>query len=323
MMKRYLFFCQLSLLPALAAQAQFTAGADGFFIGQDTQVSVDNLTLKPSDDFSLTSQTITISPTAIPGTPPGISRVYHFSAPIDFAGVMGLFYQLSELNGNTESTLQLAYGNAAFVSAAGGTVDIGRHYISNTLTLTNFTSLTAAQVNALPVNLIAFDVKKMENHTMLTWQTSLERNSSYFEVQHSEDSRNWTPLGTVSAATSSAANVRYFFPDLTERFGIQYYRLKMVDIDQSYTYSTIRQIKLEATQMISAYPNPVTDKLLIGSKEVLTSVKVTDMAGRPLLESSNPKPGQEFNLKSYPAGTYLIKVETATGKTKAMKIIKQ
>ncbi len=323
MMKRYLFFCQLSLLPALAAHAQFTAGTDGFFIGQNTQVSIDNLTLKPSADFSLYSQTLTISPTAIPGTPPGISRVYHFSAPTSFTGVVGLFYKASELNGNSESTLKLAYGNAAFVSAAGGTVDIGQHYVSSTLSLTNFTSLTAAQENALPVKLITFDVKRIENRTVLTWQTSQERNSSYFEIQHSEDSQNWTALGTVSAAANSAGNAGYSFADLAERYGTQYYRLKMVDIDQSYAFSTIRQIKLEATGMISAYPNPVIDRFLIGSREVLTSVKVTDLTGRTFLEILNPTPGQEFNLKNYPGGIYLIKVETATGKTQAIKIIKQ
>ena len=323
MMKRYLFFCQLSLLPAVAVQAQFTAGSEGFFIGQDSQVSIENLTLKPSADFSLNSQTITISPTAIPGTPPSISRVYHFSTPINFAGVMGLFYQINELNGNSESTLKLASGNATFVSVAGGTVDIGQHYVSNTVSLTNFTSLTAAQENALPVNLIAFDVKRMENRTVLTWKTSREINSDYFEVQHSEDARTWTALGTIRASINSKADNEYSFLDFTGRFGTQYYRLKMVDTDGSYAYSKIRQIKLEAAEMIRAYPNPVTDKLLIGSKEVITSIKVTDLTGRSLLELSNPKPDQEFNLKSYPAGIYLIKVETANGKTQALKIIKQ
>lgn len=322
MMKRYLIFCQLALLPTLAA-AQFTAGTDGFSIEQDTQVFIDSLTLKPSTDFLITSQTLTISPTAIPGTPPSISRVYNFTTPVNFVGVAGFFYRASELNGNTESTLELTHGNATFVSTSGSTVNIPQHYISNTLPLTNFTSLTAAQANALPVSLIGFEVKRVENMTVLNWQTSEEKNSEYFEIQQSEDSRNWTALGTVKAAMESVGKREYSFQDPAERFGTQYYRLKMVDIDGSYAYSSIKWIKLESAGMISAYPNPVVDKLLIGSKEALASVKVTDLAGRSFLDLSKPKPGQEFSLKNYPAGIYLVKVETATGKTQILKVVKQ
>lgn len=94
MMKRYLLFCQLALLPVLTVQAQFTAGTSGFFIRQDTQVFIDSLTLKPSVDFLLTSQTLTISPTPIPGNPPSIARVYNLTSPVNFTGVAGFFTAL-------------------------------------------------------------------------------------------------------------------------------------------------------------------------------------------------------------------------------------
>ncbi|MCF0070977.1 T9SS type A sorting domain-containing protein [Dyadobacter sp. CY261] len=323
MMKRYLLFCQLALLPTMAAHAQFTAGTDGFFIAQNTQVFIDSLTLKPSVDFSITSQTLTITPTPIPGTPPSIARVYNFTTPVNFVGVAGFFYRASELNGNTESTLQLTHGNATFVSTTGSSINLVQHYISNTLPLTNFTSLTAAQENALPVTLVNFAVKRVENATVLYWQTSEERDSDHFEIQQSEDARKWTALGTVNAAKESAITREYSFPDRAERYGTQYYRLKMVDIDGSYAYSTIESIRLESGGLISAYPNPVADKLLIGSREALASVKVTDLSGRSFLELSKPKAGQEFSLKSYPAGTYLVKVETTNGKTQVIKIVKQ
>lgn len=322
-MKRYLFFCQLALLSTLTAHAQFTVGTSGFFIAQNTQVFIDSLTLKPSVDFTLTSQTLTISPTPIPGSPPSIARVYNLTTPVDFTGVAGFFYRGSELNGNTESTLQLQHGNANFVSTTGSTVNVVQHYISNTLPLTNFTSLTAAQENALPVSLIGFQVKRVENATVLYWQTSEETNSDRFEIQQSEDLRKWNALGNVNAARESTQRREYSFPDAAERFGTQYYRLKMVDIDGSYAYSGIQSIKLASSGLVSAYPNPVVDKLQIGSKEALASVKVTDLTGRAFLELSKPRAGQEFSLKNYPAGTYLVKVETAAGKTQVIKIIKQ
>lgn len=323
MTKRYLLFCQLALLPTLAAHAQFTAGTDGFFIGQNTQVFIDSLTLNPSVDFSLVSQTLTITPTPIPGFPPSIARVYNLTTPVNFTGVAGFFYRASELNGNTEATLQLNHGNANFVSTTGSTVNVIQHYISNTLPLTNFTSLTAAQEGALPVSLVDFQVKRVENATVLYWQTSEEKNSDHFEVQQSEDLRKWAALGIVNAANESSQHKDYSFPDVAERYGTQYYRLKMVDIDGSFAYSKIQSIRLGSSGLISAYPNPVVDKLRIGSKEALASVKVTDLAGRSFLELSKPKPGQEFSMKNYPAGAYFVKVETADGKVQVVKIIKQ
>lgn len=97
----------------------------------------------------------------------------------------------------------------------------------------------------------------------------------------------------------------------------------MVDADGSFAFSKIESIRLGSSGLISAYPNPVVDKLRIGSKEALASVKVTDLAGRSFLELSKPKPGQEFSMKNYPAGTYFVKVETADGKVQVVKIIKQ
>ncbi|WP_342084062.1 T9SS type A sorting domain-containing protein [Dyadobacter sp. OTU695] len=323
MTKRYLLFCQLALLPTLAAHAQFTAGTDGFFIAQNTQVFIDSLTLKPSVDFSLVSQTLTITPTPIPGAPPSIARVYNLTTPVNFTGVAGFFYRASELNGNTESTLQLNHGNTNFVSTTGSTVNVGQHYISNTLPLTNFTSLTAAQEGALPVSLIGFQVKRVENTTVLYWQTSEEKNSDHFEIQQSEDLRKWNALGMVNAANTSSHQKDYSFQDLAQRFGTQYYRLKMVDVDGSYAYSKIQSIQLGSSWLISAYPNPVVDKLLIGSKEALASIKVTDLAGRTFLNLLKPTPGEEFSMKNYPAGTYLVKVETEDGKVQILKIIKQ
>lgn len=322
MIKRYLFFCQLALMPALAAQAQFTTGSGGFFVAQGTSISIDSLTLKPSTGFLLSSQTLTTSPTPVPGSPPGIARVYQFSAPVDFAGEAGFFYLPAELNGNTESSLQLAHGNATFISVTGSTVDAQQHYISNTLPMTNFTSLTAAQENALPVTLIGFEVKKVENTVLLSWQTAGEQNSDYFEVQQSPNLKQWAALGKVSAAGEGTGRRDYSFRDPVRRSGMQYYRLKMVDSDGSYAYSMIRNIEMGTGGTISVYPNPVVDKLSIGSQQALASVKVTSLSGEVMLEVSKPQPGRELSIKHYPAGTYLIQVQTVAGETQAIKIIK-
>jgi hypothetical protein len=321
-MKRYLLFCQLALLPPVLVQAQFTAENDAFFIKEGTQISIDGLTLLPSIDFSLASQTLTISHTPIPGTPPSIAKVYSFSSPVAFAGIAGFYYLPSELNGNSEHTLQLTHGNALFVATEGSTVNVIDGYISNTLPLTNFTSLTAAQQDALPVKLIDFQVKRLEFATVLQWKTSVEKNSDYFEIQQSEDIRTWNSLGRVHAARESDATRNYSFSDDTERNGTQYYRLKMVDKDNSYAYSAIRSIRLPSVGLIRTFPNPVVDQFLIDSHEPLADVKITDLSGRLLLQVTAPESREAISLKGFAVGIYLVKIETRNGRSQVIKVIK-
>lgn len=319
MMKRYLLFCQLALLPTLAVQAQFFTGTDGFFIQANTPVFIDSLTLEPSIDLSLTSQTLTVSPDPVTGTPPGIERVYHFTSPFNFSGIAGFYYQGTELNGNTESSLQLYHGDAGFVSTTGSTVDVGAHYISNSLDNVSFAALTAGQENALPVTLVDFYVSRAENRAVLQWQTSLEKRSSYFEVQQSKDTRAWNTLGRVSAAGQSTALVSYSFVDPAIRSGTQYYRLKMVDFDGSFSFSPLRSIGWGAAGLIGVYPNPVQDRLFFDGS--VTHFRLTDLSGRSLLEVSNPDRG--VDLTGYPAGIYFVKVETESGSSQVLKVLKK
>ncbi len=322
-MKRYLLFCQLALLCSSVVRAQFVTGPEGFFITADTEVAIDGLTMRPGTDFVIADRSLTRSSTPVPGNPTGIARVYNFNQPIDFVGTIGFFYQTAELNGNPESSLQLAHGNVAFVTVPGSTVDEGVHYISNDLTsATNFTSVTAAQEGALPVRLVDFYVRRVESRTMLYWQTSSEKNSYLFEVQQSTDARNWTAIGSVRAAEESHVLKSYSFADNLLRSGRQYYRLKMLDVDESYTYSPIRSIALGQIELVSAYPNPVTDKLIIGKTEGVASIGLADQSGKSLVRVSKPAAGQQIDMSGYPSGVYLLQFKMADGEKQVTKIVK-
>lgn len=324
MIKRYLFLLQLAWLPPTLVHAQFVAGEGGLFIATDTQVAINGLTMKPGADFTIASNSLTISSTPISGNPTGITKVYHFSTPVTYAGNIGMFYQPEELNGNNEESLQLAHGNQTFVTTTGSTVVPALHYLSITLeSPTNFTSVTAGQEGALPVNLIGFRLQRTEELTMLYWQTSEEQNSDFFEIQQSADTRRWNTLGKVVAAKESKDFKDYSFLDHVPRSGRQYYRLKMVDAGLSYAYSTIRSIDLGSAAFAGVYPNPVADKLIIGARGEVVSMKLTDLSGRDLLNLTRPAAGQEVSMKGYAAGTYLVQFKMANGENEVIKIIKQ
>lgn len=320
MLKRYLLFCQLTLWASFSTNAQFFAGEEGFFIKEDTPIFMDSLTLIPTQELLLDEQLLEISPIPISGTPPGIARVYRFTKPFPFSGNAGFYYRDSELNGNTENSLQLFFGDDSFTWTTGSVVDIVKHYISNNLSNVEFAALTAGQENSLPVQIADFRVERVEGTTSIYWRTTLEEDASHFEVQNSENGRKWNVLGQVKAVGNRQSEQEYYFSDNVPRRGTQYYRLKMVDLDGSFMYGPVRSIIPIAVESIIAYPNPVSDRLGIDTEKALAYLKLSDITGRTLIEQKNPE--RYLNLSTYPQGIYLLTVETTDGRHQVLKVFK-
>src|SRR5690606_4565145 len=54
---------------------------------------------------------------------------------------------------------------------------------------------TSEECETLPVTLVSFDVKKEGAAAHLTWKTSSEVNSSYFDIEQSRNAREWRTIG--------------------------------------------------------------------------------------------------------------------------------
>lgn len=172
----------------------------------------------------------------------------------------------------------------------------------------------------LPVELVTFTAKNITNKVELAWQTSSEKSSSYFEVQKSKDSQNWTAIGRVTAAGNSNTNNQYSFYD-ERTIGNMYYRLKMVDTDQKFKYSKMLSVSTDnithKESNILVYPNPVNkgEKVNIelnatnSDRKVL--VELNDILGRQsasyLVEGNNISVATP-NI----AGVYLITIFDGT-----------
>lgn len=96
--------------------------------------------------------------------------------------------------------------------------------------------------NPLPVTLLNFSGQAGNNAILLNWSTSSELNSSYFEIQKSNDGSNFYSIGKTNAAGTSNFLHNYNFTD-RQVSEMNYYRLKMVDIDDKFIYSKTILIK--------------------------------------------------------------------------------
>jgi hypothetical protein len=174
----------------------------------------------------------------------------------------------------------------------------------------------------LPVTLVSFDVTKSESEVRIKWATSSETNSSYFDIERSTDARNWNVIGQISAKVNINAISAYDFTDKAPANGINYYRLKMVDMDQSFSYSKIRSVSLEGAK-VRIYPNPVTTQLNIDnfSSDQIEKVVLYSMTGMVVYSNENFIKNS-IDVARLKTGVYILTITLKNGTKLSRTVVK-
>jgi hypothetical protein len=176
--------------------------------------------------------------------------------------------------------------------------------------------ITIASINVatpLPVALLDFQATYHADHRNvdLTWQTQSEHNSDYFDVQKLEGNE-WMTLDIVKAKGESQTLTSYATIDPSPVFGENYYRLKQVDLDGNFTYSTVRLVNLEMSTEVYLFPNPAQDRAQIVQKGIANnSITILDESGRKVTPELHiiSEDSLEINTGYLANGVYLIYLE--------------
>jgi hypothetical protein len=307
---------------------------------------------RPTAISSTTSQyinpastnTITVPATAFSGTDPSTGTVVNltFTAfPVNVTTIT--------IGGNTYNSGNFPVGGVT-VPAPGGqptpvvlvdpfdgavTVTIPFTVTDNaTYTSTNTGIVTIPFGVPLPLDLLAFDARKDGQTALLSWKTANETKVKHFEIERSLNGSDFSKIGTVDAANKVAQN-NYQFTDRNPATGVNFYRLKMVDIDGDFTTSMVRQLEFSDGKMdISLYPNPTVSELNIefksGNCSDIANAQITlfDIAGRMVISKawtevcSNPV--KVIDLSQLTDGAYYISIRNGADDAVIMskKIIK-
>ena len=155
-------------------------------------------------------------------------------------------------------------------------------------------------VAAMPVELLRFEGKNTEGgKNMLTWQTAVELNTSNFAVEQSDDSVIFNKIGEVKAKGS---NSTYQFEDNPTK-SVQYYRLKINDLDGKTAYSKIISLKAKGTSKVKVYPSVTSGILTIegaASFDIVNSVGQIVLSEKEIHRSS-------FIVHHLASGVYVIR----------------
>lgn len=189
--------------------------------------------------------------------------------------------------------------------------------------ITSFSSFYIGSSNiTLPVELISFRGALQGNATLLQWETANETNTAHFEVERSIDNNNFAAIGTVDANGNSTTTIQYSYVDndaANQPANVIYYRLKIVDIDGSYTYSNTITISLaDIAGRVSVYPNPAVHEVKLSvsaASDGKAQWKIVDNSGRVVMQSSmNLKKGNNntmININKLAGGIYYLTVSGA------------
>jgi hypothetical protein len=161
---------------------------------------------------------------------------------------------------------------------------------------------------------------------IIKWATASETNTDRFEIEHSTNGVNYNKVGTKTAAGNSSSTQYYEFVHASPISGRNYYRIKQIDLDGRFTYSSIIVLQNNDTRTKAIIaPNPVINTLsLFFSETGNKTIQLMNMDGRILLTQTinGANSTHTINMEQMPAGMYILRVVTNKG-TETYKISKQ
>ena len=180
-------------------------------------------------------------------------------------------------------------------------------------------------VPVVPVELTSFSAEVSQGAVVLSWKTATETNNSGFEVQRSIDGKSFTKVAFIKGHGSAVKENSYSFSDKVSSGGVFYYRLKQIDFNGSYKYSSV----VQATSMVPKtfslaqnYPNPFNPSTVISYDLPVDSkvvIRLYDILGNEVSTLVNREEAagsykitfnaHNTNNKQLSSGIYFYKLE--------------
>lgn len=167
----------------------------------------------------------------------------------------------------------------------------------------------------LPVVWKSFSAEKRATSTQLVWETSSESNTLKYVVEHSGNGRDWKSIGEQSAAGNSNALLKYHFEHTRPIIGLNYYRIRQVDWDGKYTFSTVEIVRFDQSVVVKLHPNPAHTMVVIEQQNNNVSpatLRLMDIHGKVLKTINLTQNRYALDVSNLSAGMYFIQINQST-----------
>ncbi|MBE9466296.1 PQQ-dependent sugar dehydrogenase [Dyadobacter subterraneus] len=167
--------------------------------------------------------------------------------------------------------------------------------------------------NPLPVDLISFTGVSGNEGVRLNWKTAMEKDFRQFDVEYSTNAKSFSQVGSVYPKNSVTGSEYQFFHSVNSAQTL-YYRLKMVDQDDSFKYSTIISID-SGNENVSANfvrPSLIDSKMMhLLIEEPFNSFELVSANGNVLMRKDITNESGDLNIpvESVSSGMYIVRLQ--------------
>lgn len=298
--------------------------SDGVFVFPVGNSSFNPVSIKNRtgsiDQFSVKVYDEVYSSGAASGTPISLPRVKRTwdvskSSPNAGDGVDFKFYWNQNEEVNLVSPMLLHYQNGVWFTQSNPS-NLLYDTVNRTISYTNYTGSFSTfaighNTGALPVRWISFTAKRLHESILLNWSTSMEVNNSHYEIECSEDGLSFSKVARVDAV-SFVSNVNsYSFLDNNPPFSNAYYRVRQVDKDGTFSYSSIISVDINLLEQFKSWSNSELGILYLQVPQSLQGaslLQVYDASGKLVLNRQVLPGKNEINFRPVGGGYYFLQV---------------
>jgi hypothetical protein len=170
----------------------------------------------------------------------------------------------------------------------------------------------------LPIKVLAFEATAMPSRSVqLDWEFESDTDLAYSEVEYSTNGTDFGLLTTAPAhAVSNRAYSDYDYLHTTPQTSINYYRIRMVDINGNVDFSQIRSVNFDDLDAdFSVFPNPTAGPLTLISRNLSKHVagvhyQLIDNTGKIIMFNNVKDDNETLDLSKLPSGAYYFQVMT-------------
>lgn len=185
----------------------------------------------------------------------------------------------------------------------------------------------------IPVELLSFTAKVVNENVELVWNTATESNNQGFEIQRSKGGE-FEVVGYVPGFGTTTEHKSYTFTDKNVKVGKYTYRLKQIDYDGQYVFSNTVEVEVNPPLTFALeqnYPNPFNPSTLIKysiAKDAMVNISVYNAIGEKVATLVNglQQAGRyevNFNAGKLTSGIYFYGIEAGNFKSaKKMMLLK-
>lgn len=187
------------------------------------------------------------------------------------------------------------------------------------LTKTVNFSVVNEDLPPLPVRLENFSAElDREGHAVLSWSTAAEDNFSKFEIEKSRSGDRWEPIGSVASKGGTDRKGTYRFTDSERIAGMTYYRLKMIDLDDTHEHSRIVSIKGDGKQSF-VYHDASGQTVTVMNCPDLERAELVNSMGIVVKAAGSSQ--ASLSLEGAQPGIYFVRYRTRSGAVEKEKIL--